>query len=577
MNICCCTIVKDQQLYLEEWINHMLNIGFDTLFIYEEEYSKPHNDIVDKYKDKVILTRISSIDFNNDDNYLHQNLYNWFIRTYKDQYDWCLFCNIDSYLMFEKNYNLKTILDEYDYEKSILIKWKVFNASGHINRPSKGSLIENYTLRTFKTEYINNGKLYNTFVHISKLNDNECFENNNFNVLNINKYTIDDEPLDNIDYNKFNKCWLNVYYTKSWEDWIDFIYYVIHSNECQFRNENCNLDTFFILNNDMIKEEELLIKYHEKYGNYNYTFDRDYVLSYKYDMYYNKDKIVDMKDLCDICKLSSIKLNNNEAVLFLTSDINKISLMKYENIRNSIIYSKLYKNVYFAVNDQINDKNINTETINFFKFNYSELNNKYGKLYYSENDKTMLFQTHYVLLDFCEKYNYEYDYVWLIEDDVLMSRNSWDQLFKYFENDDADFISSHISPLNTSWINNSLLLKDFQFNKDKQLLQSFNPIFRISKRAVKKVVEYYKTGNNAFFEFGIVNIVNDAGYVIEDFGGEGSYVKPKNINKWYIKMPGQNNGSMSYNKFDKDTVSYLYHNYDHILIHKVNYYVKSKT
>ena len=51
-----------------------------------------------------------------------------------------------------------------------------------------------------------------------------------------------------------------------------------------------------------------LIKYHEKYGNYNYTFDRDYVLSYKYDMYYNKDKIVDMKDLCDTCKLSSIKL-----------------------------------------------------------------------------------------------------------------------------------------------------------------------------------------------------------------------------------------------------------------------------
>ena len=41
-------------------------------------------------------------------------------------------------------------------------------------------------------------------------------------------------------------------------------------------------------------------------------------------------------------------------------------------------------------------------------------------------------------------------------------------------------------------------------------------------------------------------------------------------------MPGQNNGSISYNKLDKDTVSYLYHNYNHILIHKVNYYIRCK-
>jgi hypothetical protein len=40
------TLVKDEQEYLEEWINYHLNLGFDVIEIYEDLESTSHAGIV---------------------------------------------------------------------------------------------------------------------------------------------------------------------------------------------------------------------------------------------------------------------------------------------------------------------------------------------------------------------------------------------------------------------------------------------------------------------------------------------------------------------------------------------------
>jgi hypothetical protein len=44
------TLVKDEQEYLEEWINYHLQLGFDKIEIYEDFGSTSHFGITQKYE-----------------------------------------------------------------------------------------------------------------------------------------------------------------------------------------------------------------------------------------------------------------------------------------------------------------------------------------------------------------------------------------------------------------------------------------------------------------------------------------------------------------------------------------------
>ena len=50
MKTCVITIIKDEQLYLDEWIAYHLKLGIDKIFIYEDINSSSHSSITSKYK-----------------------------------------------------------------------------------------------------------------------------------------------------------------------------------------------------------------------------------------------------------------------------------------------------------------------------------------------------------------------------------------------------------------------------------------------------------------------------------------------------------------------------------------------
>ena len=42
LNICICQIIRDEQRYLEEWINHYLNLGINKIILFEDVNSNSH-------------------------------------------------------------------------------------------------------------------------------------------------------------------------------------------------------------------------------------------------------------------------------------------------------------------------------------------------------------------------------------------------------------------------------------------------------------------------------------------------------------------------------------------------------
>lgn len=44
-----CAIIKDEQLFLKEWIDYHLNLGFNKIVLFEDFDSTSHKDITDSY------------------------------------------------------------------------------------------------------------------------------------------------------------------------------------------------------------------------------------------------------------------------------------------------------------------------------------------------------------------------------------------------------------------------------------------------------------------------------------------------------------------------------------------------
>lgn len=107
---------------------------------------------------------------------------------------------------------------------------------------------------------------------------------------------------------------------------------------------------------------------------------------------------------------------------------------------------------------------------------------------------------HFVMLDFYLKHT-GCDYYWLIEYDVRFN-GDWKNYFEFFADKDDDFISAHIGDFSgdTRWTRwKEIELVNIKLNH-KMLLRSFNPICRISNRALALGHERCKLGDRGHYE-----------------------------------------------------------------------------
>lgn len=233
-----CAMIKDEQLYLKEWIDYHLNLGFTEIHLYEDEGSKSHVQIVKEYPN-VYLYKLSdyvSMEGLGQNAKRQYTLFNKFIKEHNQ--GWCLFTDIDEYLHLD-NCTLKSLTQEYSDYPGIKLQWKMFGANGHIERPTTGTLYDNYT----ESKNVNNRILgigqHKTFVNLSirgneYLKDTHYYANAKF--INGTENTL-----------TFDKCWIDHFVTMSFQDY----YERRIQRGCVTKNNRKNL-FFFQINKDMI-------------------------------------------------------------------------------------------------------------------------------------------------------------------------------------------------------------------------------------------------------------------------------------------------------------------------------------
>ena len=93
MRVVVCAMAKNEHLYIKDWCNHYLKIGFDKIYIYDnDDLDAPSiKDYVPK-SDKIEIIDLRGV---REECLLHHTFDN-FYKTHK--FDWCLFCDIDEFL-----------------------------------------------------------------------------------------------------------------------------------------------------------------------------------------------------------------------------------------------------------------------------------------------------------------------------------------------------------------------------------------------------------------------------------------------------------------------------------------------
>jgi len=203
MYVMVATMVRDDNDYIDEWVEYYLAIGFEHILIYDHKSVKP---VEPKWGIKVTVKRIE-IDLPFPE-YLHVSTF----RDYKPY--WLFTCDVDEFLVLLQHKDVKNLLVNYEKYGGLGIPWSMYGSSSHIKKPS-GLVKDNYLWRTVDT----NDKQY-----VKTIANTQYFQN-----MNDPHFVYSSRPLVNEAFEPFmgslttsprGLCKINHYFTRSYEEWI---------------------------------------------------------------------------------------------------------------------------------------------------------------------------------------------------------------------------------------------------------------------------------------------------------------------------------------------------------------------
>jgi hypothetical protein len=135
-----CAIVKDEDLFLEEWICHHALLGVEAFIIYDNESAYPVRRRLRSFMNGSFLTVVDICG-----KWQQMIAYNHCLRTFGSNFRWIGFLDLDEYVVPKRTNDLRVLLQDYEDAAALGLNWQCFGTSGHKARP-RGTQLENYVL-----------------------------------------------------------------------------------------------------------------------------------------------------------------------------------------------------------------------------------------------------------------------------------------------------------------------------------------------------------------------------------------------------------------------------------------------
>lgn len=218
-------IFKNEQNYMNEWLQHHINQGFDHFYLYCNDENINKYDYLNKYKKYITLIQWTD-KVNDGNNTIQRQAYTHCVKNYNNEYKYIMMLDLDEFVI--NNNNNSKVIDFINIldnnTKAIKIPRFDFNSNGHVNKPN-GNVMDNYKesekiCSSYKTiansDFIDISKNFYGVHDFNFLEKNGKIYNDYFSY----KYTGYPNKCNKNDINE-TPLIINHYYTKSYEEYME--------------------------------------------------------------------------------------------------------------------------------------------------------------------------------------------------------------------------------------------------------------------------------------------------------------------------------------------------------------------
>ena len=370
-------IARLENDYINEWIQHHLNIGVDHIYVYDnssDEEEKLSGAVYEKFLNKVtIIPAYNKIQF-------QIPAYKEAYSIYGNNYDYLIYIDIDEFIMLQKDKDIKEFISKFPTDlECYRMNWELYGDSDIINRDVKRSVVEDFVKpainqRNTTTKSIIKGGIQD----IDFISVHYAIRNCNGVISNLKTYygdfidITDQLPIKekslNIKLCDYSQIKLNHYITKSLNE---FICQKMRRPDAA-RSYDRNVDRDFFTFNKKTPEKVNFYKKSTNAINYYYYSPKKHGIN-KFENagdYYNK-VIINKLYYC-ICNGISNKINVNPDVAICGSILDHpiISNVKYilgcgfQNSKNAV---NIDGNAYKAIRGKLTHDKLRKQGIEVSK------------------------------------------------------------------------------------------------------------------------------------------------------------------------------------------------------------------
>jgi hypothetical protein len=237
-------ILKENILFLEEWIKYHIHIGFDKFYLYDNSGSKYQNihngdiikmnktnkydinydkyidneqtekkfkDILNKYKNHIIYIKWQPKNENGEIEFGQPESINHYIKKYKKYNEWTAFIDMDEFIYMKNHDSIQDFINEKKNYNKIIMNMKNFDDRFlHVNKSifdiDNSIKHQDIFIRWGNKNICKNSDLINTkIIHDIQVNNEKQYNSKNIDEIRFNHYNVNKKKLE----------WMKEYFKKN--------------------------------------------------------------------------------------------------------------------------------------------------------------------------------------------------------------------------------------------------------------------------------------------------------------------------------------------------------------------------